>query len=161
MLNKNVRNTLNTLTKITNTVVFKYPVTHLTDFEKTCVVQLDISKLDKDSFESDFAIGDVKTLLNAYNITGENTETSLKDQVLELNGDEFKIKFLTSDLDFYSENYGVKDDIFDRITSADKMASLEISANNLQKIIKSSDILGLNSVFMSPEKKAILVQISE
>jgi hypothetical protein len=137
MLNKNVRDVLNSIKTITNSAIITYPVSTITNAKRDILANIDFSKIDDEPWE-EFGIFDLNSFLSAISI--------LDDPTIEQDGVFIKAQDPNSKVEFVTsypstlEDFTANPKIIESTAKADSILEVPIDTDLFTKIKKGSSV---------------------
>lgn len=161
LLNRDTLSVISSLSKISESIIFTYPITGVKDSCGTISVFIDMAKLGNNEFDK-FAIAKTKEFIELVKIIGDNSKITIDNGVINIVGDNFSSKYITSEPRIMEETFGVKLSMLDNINNAHAVAKFSLDKNTADKLRKVSDLLGLEdlTITTSNESNSVTLKIN-
>lgn len=141
MFNKNVIDTLKSISSITESLVLKYPDTYAISSERTFLVKLPISQLDQDQFNDigfNHSLNDFLSLLNLFDL--DKVNVTQENDIIYLKSDDTNASFITDDISLL-EQYNIDGSQIERTKQCDTIATFTLNTTDIDKFKKASSAL--------------------
>jgi len=139
MLTKKTQNLLKSVSCISQSVILSYPITTVSETDKSVIAFLDLSESEPTEFDriGIYFVNELLTLMSYFD--GENTVSDGKNLLIK--GDDGECVYETTDLKIMEDKFWVEPEKLEKIKEANSVFEFEINKEFLQKINKVSTLL--------------------
>lgn len=88
MFNNNVISVLNSINKITDTLIIKYPVTYATSESQDILFEIDISQLDSDEFPNVYLFKSLPQFVGLMRLFGDNRKVNFSENIITISSED-------------------------------------------------------------------------
>jgi len=132
MLNQETRNILKQVTKIGNSAILRYPVSTITNIDKSVIAFVDMSKLESEFEELGLAyFSDFLALIDFYT----NPEVSYDNGTVTIEADDGIQHYQTSEVNRL-KSVDVPAELLEKMESVEPVCNLEISSSDIERAKK-------------------------
>lgn len=151
MLNQETRNLLKQVTKIGNSGILRYPLSAVTNTDKTIIAFLDMSQYEQEFPEFGLMyLNEFLSLVEFY----QNPDVTMNGSTITIKGDDGVQNYQTTDVDMLN-TVNVPPQLLEKMEGTPASCKLEITAADLDRAKKISSLAKSDSLVMgcgdSPE----------
>jgi hypothetical protein len=159
LLNKNTNIVISQLKDISESIIFSYPITGVSDSNKTILAFIDLQKMNVEDFQ-EFGIIKFKELLDLLAIAGDEADATLKDGILYIQSENISCKYFTTNIPSIEHCRGSLKTLA-ATEKALSSLSFVFSAGDLDKIKKASALFKFEDLIVYSEDDKIILKVAK
>lgn len=138
MLNENTRAVLKSLTSVSNSAIFRHPITTVAQKDKSLIAFLNIADLGEEEFE-EFGISFMSDFLNLVEFYKDAT-IEINDGVIDMKTETSHQRYRSTELDIM-KSFDFPSALLDNINKAEATITFDISNDDLTRFKKISSLV--------------------
>lgn len=136
-MNKSVLQILKEISKITDSVILKYPVTIAASESNDVKVMVNLANLDENSFPDIGLLNSLKSFLSLYELFGEDKKVTYSNDTINITDGDLSSSFISSSL-ILMDAFNIDSDQFDKVSAAPSVLEFNLTVDDINKLNKAS-----------------------